>query len=301
MQSGRGPRRERQRGFWRGMLGLAAAAGFAGAGCSGPRPVAAEVMAAAEKGVSANADWTPAAQPFGGFDMALVPAGCFRMGSSEEQLGVAHDACRRYYGVYAEDNCGVDRFADETPVHEVCFEAPFWIDVYEVTNRAYGSTSSVDLERRSRWPRETVTWEEAQAFCHQRGGRLPTEAEWEYAARGPDGPIYPWGYDYDPNAVVMGILTLMPVGSEPAGASWAGAHDLSGGIQEWTADWYGSYSDAPQVDPTGPAEGKLRVTRGGSWFSFSPFQVRAADREPLAPDRASSTVGFRCVADVLGG
>lgn len=270
------------------------------AGCSGPRPVTPETVELARQGVSSNGQWAPAVREVEGVNMALVPAGCYQRGSTEQELEVAFDSCRRFYGAYASDHCGPDAFAAEQPAHRVCFEAPFWIDVHEVTNRAYGSSSSTDREamyRAPNWPRETVSWEQAAAFCAGRGLRLPTEAEWEYAARGPDGVIYSWGDDFDPERVVMGRLSPEDVAARPAGVSWVAVHDLSGGIQEWTADWFGPYPGVAQVDPVGPDGGTQRVTRGGSWFSFAPFLVRAAHREPLDPEHASSTVGFRCAGD----
>ena len=138
------------------------------------------IMQLAEQGVSRNAEWTPHIQDFDGVEMVLVPAGCFMMGSEE-----------------GED--------DEKPVHEVCFREPFWIDRFEVSNAQFEQFNG-QAARSSNWtdgnlPRETITWFEARDFCELRGGRLLTEAEWEYAARGPDGLTYPWGNNYESTLV----------------------------------------------------------------------------------------------------
>jgi formylglycine-generating enzyme required for sulfatase activity len=124
--------------------------------------------------VARNADWTPQYEPFDGVEMALVPGGCFTMGEASGS-------------------------GDQRPVSQQCFDQPFWIDRYEVSNQQFdrlgGQTS---FNRKSQWPgdeqpRERITWAEARTFCVRRGARLPTEAEWEYAARGPDNLRYPWG------------------------------------------------------------------------------------------------------------
>ena len=260
---------------------------------SAPPPAA--VLERARAGISRNRDWQPVVRRMDGLDMALVPAGCFTMGSTDRQLAVAQDSCERFFG---SGKCTVDFAASETPPHEVCFDAPFWIEATEVTNRLYGSSSSTDMVamyRGPNWPRETVTWQQAADFCAARRARLPAEAEWEYAARGPDGLIYPWGDEFDLEKLISGRLSPANVASVPAGASWVGAFDLSGGVAEWAADAYAPY---PQAGASTPASGQDRVTRGGSWFSFAAFLVRAAHREPTGPATANSTIGFRCARDL---
>jgi formylglycine-generating enzyme required for sulfatase activity len=219
------------------------------------------------------------------------------MGSTPAQLEPAQDSCDRFYGDTV--GCQVNFAASERPVHKVCFPKPYWIGATEITNRQYGSSSSQSAEmyRGSDWPRDTVTWAQALAFCQQAGLRLPTEAEWEYAARGPDSLIYPWGNSFEPTYLVSGVLAPANVGQLPAGRSWVGAYDLSGSMLEWTSDWYASYSAQEQVNPQGPAQGDQRVARGGSWFSFAAFQVRAAQRYPQDPRFATSIIGFRCAGD----
>ncbi len=222
--------------------------------------------------VTRNADWEPVIAEHNGVPMALVPAGCFQMGSAEGD-------------------------SDEEPVHEVCFEEPFWIDVYEVTNGQYGSSGYWSGDN---LPREIVSWTDALAHCEARGARLPTEAEWEYAARGPDGLVYPWGNEFVAGNVVYsgnsGSRTW-DVGSKPGGVSWVGAYDLSGNVWEWVNDWYDAdyYETLPDgvVNPQGPDSGQYRVVRGGSWL-VSRADARASCRVRDYPLIRYSVVGFRC-------
>jgi formylglycine-generating enzyme required for sulfatase activity len=126
-----------------------------------------------------------------------------------------------------------------------------------------------------------VTWHGAAAYCEWAGGRLPTEAEWEYAARGPKGNLYPWG-DAPPTCDLANYgdcsRVLVQAGSRPAGASWCGALDMAGNVWEWVADWFGSYSGLAQENPTGPASGDVPVLRGGGWHSPR-RELRAAYRQ----------------------
>jgi formylglycine-generating enzyme required for sulfatase activity len=248
-------------------------------------------------GIRVNGDWDPVLRRRGGLDMALVPAGCFRMGSTDAELAIALDSCDRFYG---RGGCPHDFPAAEQPVHEVCFARPFWLGRTEVTNREYGSSSSTDASAMFRgpdWPRESVTWQEAQDFCLGRRLRLPTEAEWEYAARGPDGLIFPWGNEFDLAKVVSGRLSPENVGFHEDVVSWVGAYDLSGGIAEWMADGNGANPFEIPADPRRSAADEPRAVRGGSWFSFAAFMLRAAQREAFDPGYRSSVVGFRCGAD----
>lgn len=253
------------------------------------------VMRVAIAGVDRNAEWTPVVRVVGGLAMALVPSGCFAMGSTDAELEAAVDSCERFYG---RGKCPHDFASMEQPVHRVCFETPFWIGRTEVSNREYGSSSSTDMEtmyRGPHWPRESVNWDEARRFCAGRGLRLPTEAEWEYAARGPDGLIYPWGNEFDLEKVVSGRLSPEDVGFHRQVVSWVGAYDLSGGIAEWAADAVAPYSLHPS---TADLSGGMRVVRGGSWFSFAAFLLRGAHREAFEPDHATSVIGVRCAGDL---
>ena len=223
------------------------------------------------------------------------------MGSTQEQED------------YAVNVLGADRswLDDEQPAHRVCFDEPFWIDRTEVTNAQYGLSGTYEDDDR---PREDITWIEAQAFCASRSAQLPTEAEWEYAAHGPDSWIFPWGDEFDCSrgnfddetewssyTVVAsgcdGFDVTAPVGSFPDGDSWVGASDMSGNVWEWVADWYDRdyYATVEQgvVAPQGPDDGEDRVLRGGAFNNFV-GDLRAADRNNTPPDFRGNGLGFRC-------
>ncbi len=204
--------------------------------------------------VNHNSEWKPIMQEFGGVQMALVPAGCFQLGSTDEQID------------YAVTRLGAQRFwmDKEKPVNQQCFDKPFWIDLTEVTNAQF-NTFGGQASRTSKWtagnrPREMIGWDEALAFCEKRGARLPTEAEWEYAARGPDNLLFPWGNEFDRANVVWADAVGDPsnktaeVGSKPSGASWVGALDLSGNVWEWVSSLYKPY----HIIST--AVGKIKIT-----------------------------------------
>jgi formylglycine-generating enzyme required for sulfatase activity len=162
----------------------------------------------------------------------------------------------------------------------------------------------------------------ADNYCKKRGQRLPTEAEWEFAARGSSQRKYPWG-DEAPTGKLLnacgkecalwgdkhaekhttmyddddGFSSTAPVGSFPAGAAAHGVMDLAGNVWEWTADFYGPYTEAKQRDPRGPAAGDKRVVRGGDYFAFQADWARPAYRWKTEPESYNHAIGFRCAAD----
>jgi formylglycine-generating enzyme required for sulfatase activity len=214
-------------------------------------------------------------QEFNGVEMVLVPKGCFMMGSDE----------------------GDD---DEQPVHEQCFDAPFWIDKTEVTNAQFRSVGCEHTSSEPNQPLNCVSWFEARNFCVRRETRLPTEREWEYAARGVSKWEYPWGDEFISDNVVYGSNSggkTAVVGSRLAGVSWVGALDMSGNVWEWVNSLYVDYEynigkSESDINITNP-----RVLRGGS-FDFNIVNQRAANRNRFNPNGSSLDWGFRCTRDV---
>jgi formylglycine-generating enzyme required for sulfatase activity len=256
----------------------------------------------------------------GGMNMVYVPAGQFEMGSSDDERA--------------------------RPVHTVALDA-FWIDKTEVTNAmftAFLNEQGNQVEEGVSWlepgaghrgivyghieendgvfrpqtgyedyPVIEVSWYGAAAYCSWVGGRLPTEAEWEYAARGPQARAYPWGntfdgeranycdascsYDWRDADFDDEFAQWAPVGTYPGGASWCGALDMAGNVWEWVNDWWSEdyYAHSPADNPQGPDAGTLRIARGGSWFDES-WRMSPYCRKALTPSSyRMHWVGFRCV------
>jgi serine/threonine-protein kinase len=244
--------------------------------------------------------------------MVLVPAGAFTMGDSASD---AQAACER-----ANSHCPSDYFPDEGPAHSVTLSA-YYIDKTEVTNAMYaqcvdagGCTAPVSSSSATRsyyfgnsqfdnYPVINVTWFDARAYCGWAGKRLPTEAEWEKAARGTDGRVYPWG-DANPSCSIANYFRYnigvckgdtTAVGSYPGNISPFGALDMAGNVWEWTADWMtdGGYSSAAQTDPQGASSGTERVMRGGAWDYYE-NPLRSTNRHGEPQDFSENTLGFRC-------
>jgi formylglycine-generating enzyme required for sulfatase activity len=226
-----------------------------------------------------------------GAPMVLIPAGEFTMGSDK----------------------GDD---DEQPIHKVFLDS-FYIDKFEITNGRFSKfveaiqseppwgfadkeTPVVRPDQPVRW----VNWMDAIGYCLWAGKRLPTEAEWEKAARGADSRIYPWGNDPPtPAHAVFGLKegsdTVSPIGNRDKGKSPYGVHDLAGNLYEWTTDWYEEefYSKNPAINPKGPAEGTAKVQRGGSYINGA-YRLRSSFRTKGDPTEHDPNVGFRCAQDV---
>jgi formylglycine-generating enzyme required for sulfatase activity len=250
--------------------------------------------------------------------MVYVPGGAFVMGS-------APDA----------------GLADEAPAHTVCLTG-FYIDKHEVTNAQFktfvnATTYVTDAERDPSaaggrtWqhpygpdsnaddmpnhPVVCVSWNDANAYAQWAGKRLPTEAEWEKAARGPDARTYPWGnaeptgslanvadktagLKWSNNSIEDNHKTAAPVGSFPGGKSVYGIEDMAGNVWEWCFDWWdaGYYATSPSQNPAGPESGEFRVIRGGSWM-YGVRGAQATHRMYFRPTGSSASIGFRCVKD----
>lgn len=208
---------------------------------------------------------------------------------------------------------GDDEYA---PRREVFLDA-FHIDTYEITVGRYAKFLAAtgnahppddwpaDPEKAANLPVVGVDWNDAQAYCKWAGRRLPTENEWEKAARGGDERRYPWG-DAEPSATLVAAMKsaddpyaggLDAVGSHPTGASTLGVHDLAGNAAEWTADWYAeSFPRADVRNPKGPESGEKRVIRGGGWQDGGD-RLLVTRRSHASPDTRGPDIGFRCARD----
>ncbi len=229
-----------------------------------------------------------------GMVLIYIPAGDFLMGSADSDK---------------ESN------SDEKPQHKVFLDA-FWIDKTEVTNAMYarcvqaGACQAL-IETKSfarsgyyasaqfkDFPVIYTSWDDAGKYCKWAERRLPTEAEWEKAARGAEGKLYPWG-DTSPSPSLLNfnknVGDTTQVGKYPDGASTYGVLDMAGNVWEWVADWYDEkyYSKSPNRNPDGPASGGFGILRGGAWVTEANY-VRAAQRLKVAFDFRDSIVGFRC-------
>ncbi len=238
--------------------------------------------------IIANDDFEPHAQQFDGVSMVLVPPGCFNMGSTQLEFDLINEACAE------GDVCSEDlTYEDELPGQEFCFNKSFWIDQYEVSNaqlQAQGYPARPDNN-----PTDIFTWITASAYCADRGGRLPTEAEWEYAASGPSNYNYAWGNEFDETLVNSGD-SPQPSGSFAA-TSWVGAYDMNGNVWEWTSSIYQAYPYMPDASHENAEDlTQPRVLRGGS-IGYTMFDLRNAVRLSAQPDQRGTYYGVRCARD----
>ena len=267
-------------------------------------------------------------------EMALIDGGTFEMGTNVSEVAIAARECIEI----DQGTCQAQWGEDSSPVHSVTIDT-FQMETTEVTLQQYvtflnwmGPNSHVDgcsgqqcVETTAtldisyitfnganydvsptfvNFPVSAVTWYGARAYCEAIGRRLPTEVEWERAARGPSNFIYPWGnernLDYARTSRPVIGAGATDIGSFVAGQSVYGLFDMAGNVAEWTNDYYqATYYSQPSasgLNPTGPASGTDRAIRGGSWDT-PPFFARSIHRQHLRPDEAELWLGFRCAAD----
>jgi len=216
-----------------------------------------------------------------GLELVWVPAGRFKLGAERSR-------------------------PDERPVCDV--EMPgYWVGHTEVTVTQWRKVMGKVIHPEANaeggdHPMVMVIWDDCKAFCEKLGLRLPSELEWEYAARGPESRVYPWGKDWNADPLLWPATRwrlngrhTAPVGSFPKGVSWCGAFDMAGNVAEWCADWYRTsvYARYKTGDLSPPKYGTRRVVRGGSWEAGNPRVFRAYSRSLRAPEDRSNCVGFR--------
>ena len=220
-------------------------------------------------------------------DMVKVPKGCFEMGTAKVYQYFDHEANDR-----------------ERPVHKVCLDA-FYIDKYEASQKKFKEIMNENPSKlfNDEWPADHVKFLDAKTFCSLQGKRLPTEAEWEYAARAGSKAQNPFGKDFNDYVwhAANSMRTPNPVKSKKPNA-W-GIHAMLGSVWEWTSDWYSPhyYKSSPKNNPKGPKKRKSHhVIRGGSWADDESF-IRIGSRHPGMADATESfPMGVRCVHSAKG-
>ncbi len=305
----------------------------------GPSPVASSSPAATPTPTPSPSPAASAAPPpTCPSGMIRVPGGEFFMGSDErDALDMEKPAHRVKLGSYCMDEFEVSvakykKCSDEGKCRRASRENG-WPGIKAIQRKIYDPLCNIrEPEAKATHPINCVDWDQAREFCEAQGTRLPTEAEWEFAARGPDGRIYPWGDEPpsknhlnacgkecvawqkahpDPDAYVGtmydeddGYPNTAPTGSFPQGKSRYGIQDVVGNVWEWVADYHAAYpptTASVAVDPKGPSEGEERVIRGGAWNGAMPSWVRPSFRYHAPPSERTYGVGFRCAASLEGG
>lgn len=231
--------------------------------------------------------------------MVRIPEGEFTMGrtfsTSDDETGMRPLILR-----------------DDLPAHAVRLDA-FWMDATEVTHESYAEFVSSQGHRPpyhwpkgempqelARHPAYNVDWHDAAAFCEWMGNRLPTEAEWERAARGNlNGARYPWGDDKPDRSKARYSTAKGPAPVAQHPPNDFGLHDMAGGVAEWCQDWFlrTYYSESPTANPKGPSEGMYKIVRGGAW-SDGPNRLTVFFRNWIRPTQRTPNLGFRCVRDM---
>lgn len=319
-----------------GTLGVLAACVVAGGayltqGSKTGTDAGADVPVKAEAAPAVVAAPPPSPCPEG---MVLVEGGTFFMGSQSEHPALS--MARPSHKVTLDSYCIA---VDEVTVqhYRMCSDAGQCERAHRTSFWPRGSADKRDWERqravlsslcnegyddRGQHPMNCVTWNQAEAYCRWKGWKLPTEAQWEFAVRGRDGRVYPWG-DEPPGPTrtngcgrecvdwrvrselsshpVMyeandGFVGTAPIGSFPAGRTQLGLNDAVGNVFEWTADRFYAFDESPRINPTGPDEGNERIIRGGAFNSFMPEFAEPALRFPMDEDAHSHGIGFRCAA-----
>lgn len=259
--------------------------------------------------------------------MARIKGGVFKRGSTFNETKEYLKRCRK-----TDRKCQLWWFEDELPQKLIDLDS-FWIDIFEVTNaryqefvRATGHRPALDdscqtakcregnLWNHDSFPPEIrnqpvtqVNWYDADAYCAWMDKRLPSEAEWEKAARGNKANVYPWGAEPPEGRATFkrkwrGAFTMTDVGSYPKGESIYGVFDMAGNVWEWVDDWYHFkyYSLGRKKNPRGPANGDFKVVRGGSWVNYE-NSLRSAFRRWSRPEVRFNDTGFRCARDDMDG
>lgn len=251
-----------------------------------------------------------------GVEMVLVPAGDFIMGSTSDEVDTAVSLCNQ-----SGNSCPRSYFTNEMP-QRIVYLSDYYIDVTEITNDQYRACVSAgvcappsdsgapdaryrvnnyyNMRQYDNYPVVRIRWEDARTYCQWVGEQLPTEAQWEKAARGTDGRIFPWGNNFNNNRANTQESgdNVKSVGSYPDGRSPYGVYDMAGSVWEYVADWYSDtyYQNAPDTEPTGPSSGADHVLRGGSYSDFKEY-ARVTNRgTPHSGSIRSGFRGFRCVA-----